>query len=75
MMQIIHTTVRKVVRRRNSAIGNPTFEFQTDAGTFRTAQNTSCAFVVENVFQLNTTLDQEMTLYLSGADRVYNWRF
>ncbi len=51
-----------------SAYGNPTWELQTDAGTYRTQANASCGYEIENYMRRGRIM---VTLTMTASGRVY----
>lgn len=68
----VRVTVYRVIRAKNSRDGGPAYTFQTNTGPFRTVPDTMQAYALENDFQVQSTLDMDVTLKLQGG-QVFDW--
>lgn len=70
----IQVTVYHVTRGPVSTYGNPSFNFHTDKGVFRTSANLGAAYALENDFKVGAySLDIPATLTVTRAGRVTAW--
>ena len=69
----ITVTVYNVKRGPVSTMGNPSYIFNTNHGHYLTTSINGAAYGLENDFQINTTLDREITLTITPAGRVTGW--
>jgi hypothetical protein len=70
----ISVTIYHVTRGPVSGLGNPSYNFHTDRGVFRTQANLGAAYALENTFQVGAyALDIPATLTTTAAGRVTSW--
>jgi hypothetical protein len=55
-------------------MGNPSYIFNTDHGHYRTEADSGAAYGLENDFSVGTTLNVKVTLTLTSAGRVRDWK-
>lgn len=67
-------TVYRVERGNNTMYGNPTYVFVTNHGEYKTQANGARAYALENDFRVGDVLDREVTLTLTPAGRVVDWK-
>lgn len=70
----ISVTVYRVTRGNVSSMGNPSYVFHTDYGKYKTQTNSGAAYELENDFPVNETIDREVTLIITPAGRVVDWK-
>lgn len=70
----IHVLVHSVQRSLNSRMGNPSYIFNTDHGSFRTETDSGHAYALENDFTVGETLDIPAILTLTPQGRVMDWK-
>lgn len=70
----IQVVVHNVQRGRVSAMGNPSYVFNTDHGPFRTQTDSGAAYALENDFTVGVTLDIPAMLTITPVGRVTDWK-
>jgi hypothetical protein len=69
----VTVTITRVTRAGHSVNGNPRFTFKTGAGDFKTAPDTTQAYAVTGVFDLDTPLNIVARLYTDASGNVTGW--
>lgn len=70
----IQVVVYTVKRGPVSAMGNPSYIFNTDHGPYRTQTDSGAVYGLENDFTVGVMLDVNATLTITAAGRVIDWK-
>ena len=73
MAKTLAVTVHSIKRVGTSALGNPQYALNTDQGTFKTRENSGCAYAITNDFSEHGQYAIPAVLELSAHNTVTGW--